>query len=65
MISIWIIKTCDTSICRTQKLIFQSCLESEKFSNEWKRANVVPVHKKGDKEILKKLTTNIVTSYCW
>ena len=65
MISIWIIKICDTSICRTQKLIFQSYLESEKFSNEWKRANVVPVHKKDDKEMLKKLTTNIVTSYCW
>ena len=47
------IKICDTSICRPLKLIFQSCLESGKFPNEWKKANVVPVHKKGDKQILK------------
>ena len=53
VISIWMIKICDTSICRPLKLIFQSCLESGKFPNEWKKANVVPVHKKGDKQILK------------
>ena len=53
MISIQMIKICDTSICRPLKLIFQACLESGKFPNEWKKANVVPVHKKGDKQILK------------
>ena len=53
LISIRMIKTCDTSICRPLKLIFQACLESGKFPNEWKKANVVPVHKKGDKQILK------------
>ena len=53
MISIQMIKICDTSICRPLKLIFQSCLESGKFPVEWKKANVVPVHKKGDKQILK------------
>ena len=53
MISIRMIKICDTSICRPLKLIFQACLESGKFPNEWKKANVVPVHKKGDKQILK------------
>ena len=53
MISIRMIKICDTSICRPLKLIFQACLESEKFPNEWKKVNVVPVHKKGDKQILK------------
>ena len=47
------IKICDTSICRPLKLIFQSCLESVKFSTEWKKGNVVPVHNKGDKQILK------------
>ena len=47
------IKICDTSIWRPLKLIFQSCLESGKFSIEWKKTNVVPVHKKDDKQILK------------
>ena len=53
MISIRMIKICDTSICRPPKLIFQACLESGNFPNEWKKANVVSVHKKGDKQILK------------
>ena len=35
------------------KLIFQSCLESRKFPNEWKKANLVPVHNKSAKQILK------------
>ena len=47
------IKIRDTSICRPLKLIFQSCLESGKFPTEWKKANVVPVYKKGDEQILK------------
>ena len=46
------IKICDTSICRPLKLTFQPCLESGKFPIEWKKANVVPVHKKVD-QILK------------
>ena len=53
MISIRMIKICDTSICRPLKLIFQPCLESGKFLNEWNRANVVPVQKKCDKQTLK------------
>ena len=53
MISSRMIKICDTSICSPLQLIFQSCLESGKFPNEWKKANVAPVHKKGGKEILK------------
>ena len=52
-ISIRMIKICDTSICRPLKLIFQACLESGKFLNEWKKANVVPVHKKDYRQILK------------
>ena len=53
MITIRMIKLCEISICRPLKLIFQSCLESGKFPTEWKKTNVVPVHKKGDKQILK------------
>ena len=63
MISIRVIEIYDTSICRLLKLIFQSCLESGKFHIEWKKANVVPVHKKGAKNSINKLLINIVTSY--
>ena len=47
------VKICDDSICKPLKLIFQSCLESGKFPSEWKKANVVPIHKKDDRQILK------------
>ena len=53
MISIRMVKICDYSICKPLKLIFQSCLESGKFPSEWKKANMVPIHKKGEKQILK------------
>ena len=53
MISIRMVKLCDASLCKPLELIFKSCLESGKFPLEWKKANVVPAHKKGDKQLLK------------
>ena len=53
MISIRMGKVCDDSICKPLKLILESCLESGKFPSKWKKANVVPIHKKGGKQILK------------
>ena len=35
------------------ELIFRSCLENGKFPTEWKKANVVAAHEKGDKQKLK------------
>ena len=45
------VKICHDFICKPLKLLFQSCLESGRFPSEWKKVNVVPVHKKGDKQI--------------
>ena len=53
MISICMLKLCGKSICKPLDLIFQSCIKQGKFPTEWKKANVVPVHKKGDEQILK------------
>ena len=53
MISIRMVKICDDSICKHLKLIFQSCLENGKFPSEQRKANVVPIHTKGGKQILK------------
>ena len=46
MISIRMLKACGESILKPLELIFKSCIESGKFPIEWKKANVVPVHKK-------------------
>ena len=49
MISICMFKPCGKSICKPLDLIYQSCIKQGKFSTEWKKLNVVPVHKKGFK----------------
>ena len=46
------IKLCENSICKPLSIIFKDCLNESKFPHEWKKANVVPVHKKGNKQSL-------------
>ena len=52
-ISIRIIKMCDETIALPLKIIFDTALKSGSYPDKWKRANVVPVHKKESKNILK------------
>ena len=52
MISICMLKICGNSIYKPLQLIFRSCTENGKFPSEWKKANVVPIHKKGNKQTL-------------
>ena len=33
-------------------MIFKQCIETGVFPSEWKKANIVPIHKKGDKQTL-------------
>ena len=44
---------CDDSIVLPLRLIFQNILSTGIFPDLWKRANVTPIHKKGDKQIIK------------
>ena len=53
MISIQMEKSCHGFLCKPLQLIFKSCLQSGNFPHEWKKANVVSAHKKGDYLILK------------
>ena len=46
MISTRMLKICGKSIIKPLQIIYKKCLEKGCFSNEWKKANVVPVHKK-------------------
>ena len=45
-IRIRMLKICGPSICKPLEIIFKSCLESRIFPLKWKKANVVPIHKK-------------------
>ena len=39
-------------ISKRLSIIFQNCLKADYFPTAWKKANAVPVHKKGNKQIL-------------
>ena len=53
MITIRMLTVCGKSISKPLDLTFQSCMKQGKFPTEWEKANVVPVHKREDKQILK------------
>ena len=51
-ISIRMLKLCDKSIIPPLSLLFQNCIDTRTFPDTWKKSNIVPVHKKGDKQIV-------------
>ena len=55
-VSIRMLKICGSSIYGPLELIFKEALSTGLFPSNWKKGNIVPIHKKGDKQILK--------SYC-
>ena len=52
-ISIRMTKICGKSLRKPLEMIFNSCIIKGEYPSEWKKANVVPVHKKGNKQSLK------------
>ena len=52
-ISIKMIKICSQSLTLPLKIIFEHSLKKGKFPEIWKKANVVPVHKREDKMLVK------------
>ena len=40
------LKLCDKSICKPLNIIFNSCSNQGIFLSQWKKSNVVPIHKK-------------------
>ena len=52
-VSIRMLKLCDKSIVKPLSIIFKNCKIKKTFPNLWKKANVVPIHKKGEKDLIK------------
>ena len=52
-ISVRMIKICGEPICRPLELIFRDCIRLGTFPEVWKKSNVVPVHKKNEKNAVK------------
>ena len=45
-ISAHMIRLCADQICEPLKIIFQNIIDTGTFPDQWKKANVTPVHKK-------------------
>ena len=52
-ISTRMLKIFGDSICVSLKMIFKQALVTGIFPSEWKKENIVPIHKKGDKQNIK------------
>ena len=51
-VSARMIKICDDSLVKPILNIFRCSFDSGKYPNNWKRGNLTPVHKKGDKNVI-------------
>ena len=51
-ISIRMIKICDSELGKPLSIIFNNCIKTGIFPYTWKKSNVIPVHKKNDKQLI-------------
>ena len=63
-ISIRMLKLSQKSILKPLKLIFEICLRTRLFPDQWKKANVVPIHKKDDKQLTENYRPVFLLSIC-
>ena len=58
------LKLCGEAICRPLIIIFKTYLNTGKFPSEWKKGNIVPVHKKDDKQNVKNYRPESLLPIC-
>ena len=58
------IKLYGNSISKIYSIIFNDCLNKGKFCHEWKKVNVIPVHRKENKQSLKNYRPISILSIC-
>ena len=51
-ISNWILSECAEELCEPLQIIFQKSTEQGKLPDIWKKANIVPLYKKGNRQCL-------------
>ena len=51
-ISIRMIKICDKSLLKPLIILFENSTKSSCYPDIWKRSNIIPVHKKNDKQLV-------------
>ena len=51
-ISIRMIKICDKSLLKPLIILFKNSTKSSHYPDIWKRSNIIPAHKKNDKQLV-------------
>ena len=51
--SVSMVKICDSSIVRPLCLTYETCMHTGLFPDNWKKANVLPIHKKESRQLKK------------
>ena len=46
------LKICDSAIVEPLTIIFESCINQSLFPDIWKKSNICPIHKNGDKQTI-------------
>ena len=58
-------KLCDKSIVKPLSIIFKNCKLKKTFSSLWKKANVVRINKKGEKDLIKIYRPVLLLAIFW
>ena len=51
-ISIRMVSICDDALIKALSIIYKNCIENGIYPDTWKKINIAPFHKKGDKQII-------------
>ena len=51
-ISVRMIKICDEALVKPLSLIYKNCIDTGVFPDIWKKSNIAPVYKSGEKQII-------------
>ena len=46
------LKFCDLAVAKPLSTIFRNCVNQSAFPDIWKKSNICPIHKKGDKQVI-------------
>ena len=58
------LKICGDSICVSLEMIFKQALLTGVFPSEWKKGNIIPIHKKGEKQNIENYRTVSLLPIC-
>ena len=58
------VKICDIEIVKLLYLIYMKCLETGRFSSSWKKANLLLIHKKENRQLTKNYTPISLLPIC-